>query len=106
MQAALTRPADGYTLSYSAMNMATIIASGQAQGLKKEDMLPMACLCSDQSTIGVLPDSKFQSMEDIIKYSKDNPGKLLFGGAQSKGTAHVLSMLIEKYSGVKFNYMV
>jgi len=103
--AMLSQPADGYTFAYNAMNAATNIASGQVEDLKEDMLQPLALLCSDQSTIAVLPKSQFNTFEELLDYAKANPGAVLFGGAQSKGTAEILCCLIEKYAGVDFTYI-
>jgi putative tricarboxylic transport membrane protein len=105
MLSMLANPADGYTFGYNGMNASTNIASGQAQGLNRDSLQPLALLCSDQCSISVHPNSEFKSIQDIITFAKANPGQFKYGGSQTRGTAEILCMLIEKYADVDFNYI-
>jgi tripartite-type tricarboxylate transporter receptor subunit TctC len=53
-------------------------------------------------SLSVPPDSPFNSLEDVIKHAKDNPGKLRMSTNGLGGTWHLAASLVMKVSGTKF----
>ncbi|MAN81514.1 MAG: hypothetical protein CMF64_14105 [Magnetovibrio sp.] len=55
--------------------------------------------------IVVTDDSPFKTLQDLIKFAKENPGKMLFSGS-GKGTApHLAKVRFDKLAGVKTTYV-
>lgn len=73
--------ADGYQLAV--YNLPHIISKSLLEDTlySWEDFVPVAHWGFDPVAIGVLPDSPFNSVEDLVQYAKENPGKLTAGTA-------------------------
>lgn len=56
-------------------------------------------------SLSVPPDSPFNSLEDLIKHAKDNPGKLRMSGNGLGGTWHLAASLVMKISGTDFRFV-
>ena len=69
---------------------------------------PVARLTSEWEVIVVPAASPHQSLGDLMKAFKENPGKVAWGGGSAGGTDHILIGLIAKAVGVdpaKINYV-
>jgi putative tricarboxylic transport membrane protein len=69
---------------------------------------PVARLTSEWEVIVVPAASPHQSLGDLVKAFKENPGKVAWGGGSAGGTDHILVGLIAKAVGVdpaKINYV-
>ena len=69
---------------------------------------PIARLTSEWEVIVVPANSPHQTMADLVKAFKENPGKVSWGGGSAGGTDHILIGLIAKDVGVdpaKINYV-
>jgi len=53
----------------------------------------------------VAADSEFNTMEDVVNYAKENPGKLTFSGAGLFVGHHIAALQLEKAAGVKLAYI-
>ena len=56
-------------------------------------------------SMSVPPDSKINSMDDLIKAAKDNPGKLRMSGNGLGGTWHLAAALFMQQTGTKFRFV-
>ncbi len=56
-------------------------------------------------SLSVPPDSPFNSLEDLIKNAKDNPGKLRMSGNGLGGTWHLAASLVMNVSGTNFRFV-
>src|SRR5512134_2028733 len=69
---------------------------------------PIARLTSEWEVIVVPANSPHETMGDLVKALKENPGKVSWGGGSAGGTDHILAGLIAKAVGVdpaKVNYV-
>lgn len=101
----VTRTApDGYTLAVAiAPNMIyqpNLRPEGQ-QGYKFEQLIQIGTPVRIPSGFMVPNDSPFKNLDDVVKFAKENPGKLLIGmnGARSGGNG--LLLMFERKAGVK-----
>jgi tripartite-type tricarboxylate transporter receptor subunit TctC len=98
----LSRPADGYTI-YT-FNPEQIINTI----FDREDYRKFAALCNvqqDQSMFYVGGESPFKTIQDLIRYAKENPGKLRFTGTSTGSPDEVIVMLFAKRAGIKVKYI-
>ena len=98
-------PKDGYTLA--SYNVPHFIAQSIKGGVEYStaSFEPLANWGADPAVFVVGKDSEFQSMEDVLKFAKDNPGKLTFSGAGLFVGHHIAALQLEKASGVKLAYI-
>ncbi len=97
--------ADGYTLG--AYNIPHFIAQSIEGGVEysAESFEPIANWGADPAVFVVGADSAFNSMEDVVGYAKENPGKLTFSGAGLFVGHHIAALQLEKAAGVKLAYI-
>ncbi|MFB3816391.1 MAG: Bug family tripartite tricarboxylate transporter substrate binding protein [Candidatus Methylomirabilales bacterium] len=71
-----------------------------------KDFTPVANFAFDEYLAMVKADSKYKSMKDLIAAAKANPKKITVGGTQLGSSDSICAYLIEKATGVQFNYIV
>lgn len=97
--------ADGYTLG--AYNVPHFIAQSIKGGVQysTDSFEPIANWGADPAVFVVAADSAFNSMDDVVAFAKENPGKLTFSGAGLFVGHHIAALQIEKAAGVKMAYI-
>ena len=97
--------ADGYTLG--AYNVPHFIAQSIEGGVaySADSFEPIANWGADPAVFVVAADSEFNSMEDVVNWAKENPGKLTFSGAGLFVGHHIAALQLEKSAGVKLAYI-
>ena len=73
-------------------------------GLK--DFTPVANFAFDEYMLMVNTGSKYKSVKEIVDFAKANPKKVTVGGTQLGSSDSICAYLIEKATGVQFNYIV
>ncbi|MEM1384735.1 MAG: tripartite tricarboxylate transporter substrate binding protein [Pseudomonadota bacterium] len=96
---------DGYTLG--AYNIPHFIAQSIKGGVEysAESFEPIANWGADPAVFVVSKDSEFNSMEDVLAFATENPGKLTFSGAGLFVGHHIAALQLEKAAGVKLAYI-
>lgn len=80
----VTQPADGYQI----LVLTGTLTFGIAQGLipfKLEDLRLLRAMQSEPSSLAVLANSEFQTVQDFVDHMKANPNGLKVGGHSSGG---------------------
>ena len=97
--------ADGYTLA--AYNVPHFIAQSIKGGVEysTDSFEPIANWGADPAVFVVGADSPFNSMQDVIAYAKENPGKLTVSGAGLFVGHHIAALQIDKAAGTKMAYI-
>ena len=102
-RAALSAPADGYTLAL--LSNGTAVSVGLFKALPFDplkDFLPISALGYFDFVIATGADSSFRSMADVIRYAKDNPGKLNVGTINVGSTQNLSAELLKSVAGIQF----
>jgi tripartite-type tricarboxylate transporter receptor subunit TctC len=96
---------DGYELA--AYNVPHFIAQSIKFDTKYniENLEPIANWGADPAVFVVGKDSPFNSIADVVKYAKENPGKITVSGAGLFVGHHIAYLQIEKATGVKLSYV-
>ena len=96
---------DGYTLA--AYNIPHFIAQSIKGGVEysADSFEPIANWGADPAVFVVAADSDMNSMEDVVNFAKENPGKLTFSGAGLFVGHHIAALQLEKAAGVKMAYI-
>ncbi len=96
---------DGYTLA--AYNVPHFIAQSIKGGVEysADSFEPIANWGADPAVFVVGADSEFNSMEDVVAYAKENPGKLTVSGAGLFVGHHIAALQIDKAAGTKMAYI-
>ena len=97
--------ADGYTMA--AYNVPHFIAQSIKGGVQysADAFEPVANWGADPAVFVVGKDSEFGSMEDVVAFAKENPGKLTFSGAGLFVGHHIAALQLEKAADVKLAYI-
>ncbi len=96
---------DGYNMM--GINLPHIIVQPQEKevGYKTEDITGIYMFHYTPDAIVVANDSEFKTLDDLIAYAKENPGKVTFSGS-GKGTAnHLAQLRFDKMAGIKTTYV-
>lgn len=102
-RAALAAPADGYTLAL--LSNGTAVSVGLFKALPFDplkDFLPISALGYFDFVVATGADSPFKSMVDVVKYAKDNPGKLNVGTINVGSTQNLSAELLKSAAGIQF----
>lgn len=98
----LSQPADGYTLyNFSPEQLINTIFGRE----NYKEFAPLCMVQQDQSIFYVRAESPFKTIQDVIKYAKENPGKLQFTGTTAASPDEVIIMLFAKKAGIKVKYI-
>ncbi|HEX6267264.1 MAG TPA: tripartite tricarboxylate transporter substrate binding protein [Burkholderiales bacterium] len=95
----MERPRDGHTLLALTQTHLYTIARGQSP-LKIDDLVGIARAMDDPTFITVSAKSKYKSLAELVKESKEKP--LNWGIAQIGGTEHIGLATFAKAAGIKY----
>ena len=96
---------DGYTIM--GINLPHIIIKPKQKdvGFTTDDVTGVYMFHYTPDALVVTMDSPFKSLQDVIDYAKENPGKLTLSGS-GKGTAnHLAQISFDKMAGIKTTYV-
>ncbi|MEW8960076.1 MAG: tripartite tricarboxylate transporter substrate binding protein [Moorella sp. (in: firmicutes)] len=101
----LSKP-DGYTLT-TLMAPTTILTAliNPNAGYSMDGFVPIANIIFDPGVLLVSPDSKFQTIQDLLDYARKNPGQLKLADNGIGGDDWYNTTMIEKIAGLKFNHI-
>jgi tripartite-type tricarboxylate transporter receptor subunit TctC len=96
---------DGYTIM--GMNLPHIILKPRQKnvGFETKDIDSVYIFQHTPDAIAVKKDSPFKTLDDLIKYAKENPGKVTFSGSGKGSANHLLQVMLDKEAGIKTTYV-
>lgn len=96
---------DGYTMA--AYNIPHFIAQSIEGGVKysADSFEPIANWGADPAVVIVGADSPYNTIEDLIGFATENPGKVTVSGAGLYVGHHIAALQIEKSTGAKLAYI-
>lgn len=98
---------DGYTWFVGAVHHTiaeTLYAKLPYEGLEA-NFEPVTVLAYVPNVVVVNPKHDFKTLKDLIKYAKDNPGKLNFGSAGNGTTHHLVGELFKLRTGTNLTHV-
>ena len=97
MQAVVSSPADGHTLLYgtSGTNSVAPLLFKNLPVDPVRDLQPVSILALNPSVLIVNSTLPIQSLEDLIRYAKANPGKLSYASAGNGSISHLATELLK-----------
>lgn len=102
MQSVLDQKPDGKTLLFAAENPALYGVLGiSKKGF--EDLYPVNILATTISTIVVSADSKYKTIDDLVKDASKRPGKVKMGSTGPGGQPFVVSTMLGNVTKTKYN---
>lgn len=100
---AKSRP-DGHTLTVVTVELAILPHLGGMQ-LTYEDFIPIVRLNATPSAITVKADSPFNTIDDLVKYAKENPSSIRVGNSGVGAIWHLGAAAFEDKANIKFNHI-
>ncbi len=98
-----SRP-DGYTMSYMPVESTMISALGLSD-ISSDDFTFVCRIMTIPAAITVSKDAKWNTLDDFLKYAKENPGKVTVGNSGPGSIWNVAAASLEQAAGVKFNHV-
>jgi tripartite-type tricarboxylate transporter receptor subunit TctC len=99
-------PGDGYTLcvcSVGAISIAPVAQTTSYDPVKS--FKPISVVSTIPQTVIVNPSLPINSMEDLVKYAKANPGKLTYGSSGAGGLMYFSVALFDARLGTKMTHV-
>lgn len=100
----MNQPADGYNI----LVLTGTLTFGIAQGLipfKIDDLRLLRAMQSEPSSLAVLADSPLKSVDDFVKYMKENPNGLKVGGHAPGGFHQYMLYQLMKQGGFESGWI-
>lgn len=94
--------ADGYSILFNAENP-TLYHVMDISTVDYDDFYPILLFGQQIACVIVPPDSKYNSIKDVIEDAKANPGKINLGISGAGGLPYNVACMISSTSGVEFN---
>ena len=93
---------DGYTLGF--VNLPTLCSNivEQLGDYKIDDFVPICNHVNETSMVMVSKNSPFNTLQELIAYAKENPGKLKASTNGMKASNHIGAELLAKSAGFKY----
>lgn len=96
-------PADGYTLFYNAVNMATNLVGMKDPGYKWSDFEAIGGVAYAPYVMFVnTTSSKAKTLKELIDYGKSNPGKLTFASLGAGSSPGLVAERLNGLSGIGY----
>lgn len=102
MDLAANSPADGYTMFILSTSQA--ISAGVYQGLKVNvirDFAPVTLLASTPYVLVINPEVPAQNVQELIRWGKANPGKLVLGTSGAGNSDHIIGQEFARMAGIE-----
>jgi tripartite-type tricarboxylate transporter receptor subunit TctC len=94
---------DGYTITVGIWN--THVANGMTYALQYDivnDFEPIVLLADAPLVLVAKNDLPAKNLKELIAWLKENPNKASFGSTGAGGPGHLLALLMQKETGVRF----
>jgi tripartite-type tricarboxylate transporter receptor subunit TctC len=103
LEAAVTAPADGYTLVMASFTVAYVapIFAGKEQMVKA--LAPISILTTSPTLIVTRADGRFTDMAKLLAEAKSKPGTVTMGHSGNGTTNHVGILRLQLNEDIKFN---
>ncbi|TFZ04393.1 Bug family tripartite tricarboxylate transporter substrate binding protein [Ramlibacter rhizophilus] len=100
-------PADGYTLIVNTLshNVNPLLNPQVAKYDPVKDFTPVSLAVVLPQLVVVPHDSPYQTLGDLIKAAKADPGKISYGSAGNGGSAHLSAELLAQRAGAKMTHV-
>lgn len=93
---------DGYTLSYMPVESTMIKALGFTD-IQPSDFVYLGRVMTLPAAITVQSDAPWKTIEELVAYATENPGKVSVGNSGTGSIWHVASASLADKTGAKFN---
>ncbi len=98
-------PADGYTVLQITPSHAIAEALGRPNADLTGGFEPVANFQKDIQVFGVAKNSPFNTIDEVLEYAKENPGKLKIGGTSPGGLDNYMADGFAEKAGIELTYV-
>ena len=97
---------DGYTLVGTSIGSIVLgpLANKDAK-FNLDSFTPIAAVAEGSLILVVPSSSRFKTMKELVEYSKQNPQQLTYASSGAMGITHVLTEIVAKEAGVRWNHI-
>lgn len=97
--------ADGYTLVVASNGGLIVNPYATDVGYTYDSLAPVSLLTEVPIGIGVNAKSDFKTLQDLIEYAKNNPGKVRYATPGANSTPHLSMEILGQKTGAQFSHM-
>ena len=96
---------DGYTIM--GINLPHIIVKPMQKdvGFKTDDIVGVYMFHYTPDALVVTMDSPFKTVQDVVAYAKENPGKLTLSGSGKATANHLAQVRFDEMAGIRTTYV-
>lgn len=99
-------PADGYALLFGHAGSSILTPTiGNTPDLKWDQFEPVARIHAEEEILFLRPDSRWKTLDEVVAFAKENPGKLRVGGSAVGGIDSFVVLSLEKAAGIDVTYV-
>ncbi len=98
-------PADGYTIMGTNLPHIVLKPLQKGSGFKLEDIVNVHFFHYTPDAIVVPANSKFKTLDDLVKAAKEKPGMITFAGTGSYSNNHFAKTRFDKIAGITTTYI-
>lgn len=99
------KPDDAYTLVTNVTGDIGAWISSDSKDVSISNFKPIAMLAWDEYVLTVKADSEFNTLKDLVDYSKEHQGEITFAGAGVGTVEHMLHETLVKETGAQAEYI-
>lgn len=93
--------ADGYTLLMAVSSVQTVAPHQRELNYGFGDLTPVARVAVGPNVIAARTGAPFSTIEEMIAYARENPGKVSYGSAGTGGATHIAAEAIAQAAGIE-----
>ena len=97
----VTSDADGYTLLMAVSSVQTVAPHQRDLPYGFDDLMPVARVAVGPNVIAARTGAPFTTVEEMVAYAKENPGKVSYGSAGTGGATHIAAEAIARAAGIE-----
>ncbi len=97
----MTTKPDGYTLLFYNQPHITMQSTFQKTAYNNDNLVPVFGATWRPDSLNVLADGPFKTLDDLVTYARENPGKLTVGTTGSLSSNHLSFALFSKLTGLQ-----
>ena len=95
---------DGYQVTLATVELTTLPHLGQSS-FSSDDFTPILQVNTDPACIAVKSDSELNTIEDLVKLAKENPGTLKIGNSGVGAIWHLSAEAFAKKADIELNHV-
>ena len=96
---------DGYTITMIVTTLTTAPHTIKDYPVTYKDFTPLALFTVIPGAISVRTESPFKTIQDVIKYAKENPGKLKMNNAGTGSNLHLAGVAFADAAGIEVTFL-